>query len=78
MATYRISIKKVDDGQLPPSNIRSQTTEAQVNQILAGTETYEDVAVLTEVQRRGISHYVRACATGLNTSSIETAVSAVI
>lgn len=78
MATFRISIKKVDDGQLPPSNIRSQTTEAQVNQILAGSDFYEDVAVMTEGQRRGLAHYTRAIATGLNTSSIETAISAVI
>lgn len=78
MATYRFSLKKVDDGQLPPSNIRSQTTEAQVAQQLAMTEIYEDVAVMTEVQRRGVAQYVRAIATGLTTSSIETAISAVI
>ena len=63
---------------LPPADIRPITTEAQVNQLIAGREKIEDVAVLTEVQRRGILHYARACATGLTTSSIETAISAVI
>lgn len=78
MATYRISIDKVDDGQLPPSNSRFLTTEAQVAQGLAGATHWVDTAVLTEVQLRGIAQYVRAAATLLDTSSIETAVSAVI
>lgn len=79
MATYRIRIDKTDDGALPPSNIRSQTTKAQVHGVLAGFEThYEDVAVMTEVQRRGVADYFRAIALGTATSSVETAINAII
>ena len=78
MAKFRFESERVDQGALPPGDMRFTTTEAQVNQVIAGKDRISDVAEVSEVQLRGIHQYIRACATGLTTTSIETAVSAVI
>lgn len=78
MPNYQVTIERIGEGVQPPADVRFQTTEAQVNQILAGREKIVDVAFMTEVQRRGVHHYVRAIALGTNTSSVETAISAII
>lgn len=75
---YKFTSQRVDLGMSLQSPLRNCTTEAQVNQTIAGRDIVEDVAVCTEAQIRGIHHYIRAVATGLDTSSVETAISAVI
>lgn len=77
MAKFKFESERVDGGVQAPGEMRFVTTEAQVNQVLAGKDNIMDVAEVTEVQLRGIHQYIRACATGLNTSTIETVVSAV-
>jgi hypothetical protein len=74
----QVSTCIVDAGHVPTSNFAALTTEAQINQELAGHNMAEDVAEMTEVQRRAVHHYVRAIALGTNTSSVETAISAII
>lgn len=77
---YKLTLQKVDEGhQVQDGPLRNVTTEAQVNIAIQGSPAMIiDVATLTEVQLRGVVQYFRAIATGLTTSSIETAVSAVI
>ena len=73
--------KRVDEGHRgggPSGGLGSCTTEAQVNQALAGRDINHDVATLTEAQLRGVHQYIRAIALGTDTSSVETAISAII
>lgn len=76
--TVEVSTRIVDQGHLPSAPLRFATTEAQVNQAVAGYDKLADVAVMSEAQRRAVHHYVRAIAAGTDTSSVETAVSAII
>ncbi len=70
--------KRVDAGARIDNPLRSSTTKAQVNQFIAGKDVVRDMANCTEVQLRGVHQYIRAIATGLDTSTVETAVSAII
>jgi len=75
----QVTIRRIDAGaRAGDAALATATTEAQVNQAIAGRDIIVDNAEVTEAQLRGICHYVRSCATGLDTSSIETAISAVI
>lgn len=70
--------RRVDAGARNDSPLSSATTEDQVNQFIAGKDVVVDVApLITEAQLRGVHHYIRAIAIGLNTSSVETAISAI-
>lgn len=75
---FEFQSRRVDAGHRPSAPLSFVTTEAQVNQSIAGKDINIDVADVTEAQLRGIHHYIRSCATGLDTSSIETALSAII
>ncbi len=60
------------------NQLESATTEALVNAAIAGKQINIDQAEMTEVQLRGLHQYVRAMALGTDTSSVETAISAII
>lgn len=75
---FRLTLQRVDEGAIPTSMLANATTEAQVAQFIAGKDRIEDCGVITEVQLRGVAQYFRAIALGTNTSSVETAVSAII
>lgn len=76
--TVEVTTKIVDNGHAASGPLRTQTTETQVNGVVAAHDKLADVAVMTEVQRRAVHHYVRAIALGTDTSSVETAISAII
>lgn len=76
--TFEFTSRLVDPCARLDGDMQKITTEAQVNAAIAGKTIIKDMAVVTEAQLRGIHHYIRACATGLDTSSVETALSAII
>lgn len=82
MAAYFLTIKRVQSGTsletgavLPPV-----TTEAQVNEQLARCpdNISLQVNIATEAQLRGLLHYAKAIDNEVDTSSVETAISAII
>lgn len=75
---FQFTSERVDAGHVGSAPLRHVATEATVNQSIAGRDVNVDVADVTEAQLRGIHHYIRACALGTDTSSVETAISAII
>lgn len=79
---YLLNIKRVQGGTLMGSGVipNEVTTEAQVNQELARNPNDISVVidVATEAQVRAILHYAKAIDNGTDTSSVETAISAII
>jgi hypothetical protein len=82
MPAYLLNIKRVNSGTLHGSGVipNEVTTEAQVNQELARNPDNISVVmdIATEAQVRGILQYAKAIDNGTNTSSVETAISAII
>ena len=76
---FKFTSQRIDAGaRAGTNNIGHATTHALVNQFIAGKDIMIDASDVTEAQLQGIQQYIRACATGLDTSSIETAILAVI
>jgi hypothetical protein len=82
MPAYLLNIKRIDPGMLHSSGVipKEITTEAQVNQEYARCPDNISVVmdVVSEAQARGILQYAKAIDNGTNTSSVETAISAII
>jgi len=82
MAAYLLRIERVQSGSNleTGSIVTAVSTEAQVNQQLARSP--DNIACLmniaTEVQVRGLLHYAQAIDGEVDTSSVETAISAII
>jgi len=75
---HRFTSALVSTGDREDNALATATTEALVNAAIAGRQVNIDLAEVTEVQLRGIHQYIRACALGTDTSSVETAISAII
>jgi hypothetical protein len=82
MAAFKLTIKRVQSGTQQGTGVvqGAVTTEAQVNQALARDPDNIEVVmnVATEAQVRGLLQYAKAVDNGTDTSSVETAVSAII
>jgi hypothetical protein len=82
MAAYILKIHRVQSGvqDAVGSVPKAVTTAAQVNSALARNPDVIEVAmgVATEAQLRGLLQYAKAVDNGSDTSSIETAIAAVI
>ena len=82
MAAFKLTILRVQSGMsLSTGAVHDAvTTEAQVNQALAGSPDNISVVmnVVTEAQVRGLLQYAKAIDNGTDTSSVETAISAII
>lgn len=73
-----VQTRLVNSGSVICNALSECTTEAQVNLAIAGKQINIDQAEMTEAQLRGLHQYVRAMDLGTDTSSVETAISAII
>jgi len=82
MAAYLLNIKRVQPGTVKTAGVipKEVTTKAQVNQEFARSPDNISVVmnVATEAQLRGLLQYAKAVNNGTDTSSVETAISAII
>jgi hypothetical protein len=81
MAAYILNIRRVQSGvQSATDMLDSLTTKAQVNQALARSpdNISVDMNIATEAQIRGLLQYAKAIDNAVDTSSVETAVAAII
>ncbi len=82
MAAYELTIRRNQSGtRLSTGAVNpAVTTEAQVNEQLARNPDNISVQinVATEAQVRGLLQYAKAIDNGTDTSSVETAISAII
>ena len=76
--TFKFTAQRVDNGAVPTSQMANVTTRAQINQTINGRDIITDTVVLTDAQLSCILCYIRACGLGTNTSSVETAIIAII
>lgn len=81
MAAYLVTIKRIQSGTQHSTGMPDAvTTEAQVNAYVAKNPDCMSVAmnIASEAQVRGLLHYAKAIDNAVDTSSVETAISAII
>ena len=82
MPAYILNIRRNQSGTRLSTGVvdKAVTTEAQVNSLLARNPDNISVQidVATEAQIRGLLQYAQAIDQGTDTSSVETAISAII